>query len=154
MARANLASLLSNVDQTLTTQEAATSPTQAEPIVTTEASETPDPSAAQSADSVPSEGNVTEAVGNASARRATPSTREAATPALAPYLRFVRKETRLREDQQEALTRQARRLNRAKSVPGQRITDNTLIRVAVDLLLARVEVAAGDDEAAILESLK
>jgi hypothetical protein len=70
------------------------------------------------------------------------------------YRHLVRKETRLREDQQNQLTVQARRLNRAKAAGTPRITDNTLIRVAVDLLLARVESASGDDEAAILGSLK
>lgn len=72
---------------------------------------------------------------------------------LPAYLRLVRKETRLREDQQNELTRHARRLNRAKGTGVARVTDNTLIRVAVDLLLARIERAVGDDEAAILESL-
>lgn len=75
-------------------------------------------------------------------------------PELAGYLRFVRKETRLREDQQNALTQHARRLNRARAGGSPRITDNTLIRVAVDLLLDRIDTAAGDDEAAILTSLR
>jgi hypothetical protein len=69
------------------------------------------------------------------------------------YRHFVRKETRLREDQLNQLTVQARRLNRVKAAGAPRITDNTLIRVAVDLLLARIERASGDDEAAILGSL-
>ncbi|MGV8970711.1 MAG: hypothetical protein ACOH10_00185 [Rhodoglobus sp.] len=77
----------------------------------------------------------------------------ATPPELPAYLRLVRKETRLREDQQNELTLHARRLNRAKVTGAVRVTDNTLIRVAVDLLLARIEQAAGDDEAAILESL-
>lgn len=77
----------------------------------------------------------------------------AAPPELPPYLRLVRKETRLREDQQDALTQHARRLTRAKAKGAPRVTDNTLIRVAVDLLLARIEHAAGDDEQAILKSL-
>lgn len=70
------------------------------------------------------------------------------------YLRFVRKETRLREDQQNQLTLAARRLNRAKAAGTPRITDNTLIRVAVDLLLSRIERATGDDEVALLESIR
>ncbi|CAN5179943.1 hypothetical protein BH11ACT2_BH11ACT2_20360 [soil metagenome] len=72
----------------------------------------------------------------------------------AAYLRFVRKETRLRDDQQNALTTHARRLSRARSKSAPRITDNTLIRVAVDLLLEWIESASGDDEAAILKSPK
>ena len=71
----------------------------------------------------------------------------------ATYLRFVRKETRLRDDQQNLLTQHARRLNRTRATGSPRITDNTLIRVAVDLLLARIDSATGDDEAAILKSL-
>ena len=75
---------------------------------------------------------------------------ESPTPA---YLRYVRKETRLREDQQNRLTLEARRLNRAKKNGGARITENSLIRVAVDLLLAQIGDAAGDDEDAIRNSM-
>jgi len=71
----------------------------------------------------------------------------------APYLQLVRKETRLREDQLSELTRHARRLTRARTTAGQRITENSLIRIGVDLLLARIDRAVGDDEAAIAESL-
>ena len=77
----------------------------------------------------------------------------AAEVSLPTYLRMVRKETRLREDQQNLLTVHARRLNRAKAAGTPRITDNTLIRVAVDLLLTRIETARGDDEESLLESL-
>jgi len=89
-----------------------------------------------------------------------PSTQSRSHPAAQPnddssnYRHLVRKETRLREDQQNQLTVEARRLNRAKAAGTPRITDNTLIRVAVDLLLARIERASGDDETAILGSLK
>ena len=79
-----------------------------------------------------------------------PALEDQATPA---YLRFVRKETRLREDQQNQLTLHARRLNRAKKSQGTRITENSLIRVAVDLFLAQIDRAAGDDEDAIRKSL-
>ena len=79
-----------------------------------------------------------------------PAVEDPPTPA---YLRFVRKETRLREDQQNQLTLQARRLNRAKRTAGARITENSLIRVAVDLFLARVDRAVGDDEDAIRKSI-
>lgn len=72
----------------------------------------------------------------------------------ATYLRFVRKDTRLRDDQLEALTAHARRLNRKRRSVGSRVTENTLIRVAVDLLLGRIEGASGDDEAALLESVR
>ena len=70
------------------------------------------------------------------------------------FLRFVRKDTRIREDQQAALTIQARRLNRAKGTAGSRITENSLIRVAIDLLLDRIDLAAGADEDAIRASVR
>ncbi|TPW78537.1 hypothetical protein FJ658_00960 [Schumannella sp. 10F1B-5-1] len=64
----------------------------------------------------------------------------------------MRKDTRLREDQLAALTVHARRLNRAKT-GGVRITENTLIRIGVDLLLDRVFNAIGDDEDELRKSL-
>ena len=74
-------------------------------------------------------------------------------PGMPAYLLYVRKETRLREDQQNQLTLQARRLNRAKTTRGARITENSLIRVAVDLFLAQADSAGGDDEDAIRKSM-
>jgi hypothetical protein len=71
----------------------------------------------------------------------------------AHFTSFQRKETRLRADQQNALTEHARRLNRAKGTGGQRITDNTLIRVAVDLLLSRTDKLTGRDESELRRSL-
>lgn len=73
--------------------------------------------------------------------------------AVALYSDFQRKETRLRADQQNALTEHARRLNRAKGAGGQRITDNTLIRVAVDLLLSKTDRLAGRDEIELRRSV-
>ena len=70
------------------------------------------------------------------------------------YLRLVRKEARLREEQYAALTQHARRLSRARRGQGARITENTLIRIAVDMLLERIDKASGADEAELLESLK
>jgi hypothetical protein len=69
------------------------------------------------------------------------------------YLSYQRKETRLRAEQQNGLTLLARRLSRAKGAGGERITENTLIRVAVDLLLARSAQLSGNDEAALRSSL-
>jgi hypothetical protein len=69
------------------------------------------------------------------------------------YLRLERKETRLRSDQISDLNTHARRLNRAKGPAGERITENTLIRVAVDLLLAQADRLAGGDEAELRNSV-
>jgi len=70
------------------------------------------------------------------------------------YLEFERKETRLRVDQLRELTEHARRLNRSKGAGGPRITENTLIRVAVDLLLADIDRADGSSEERIRRSLE
>jgi hypothetical protein len=62
-----------------------------------------------------------------------------------PYLTYVRKECRLRPDQLDALTALARRLNRERRGRGERITENTLLRLATDLLLS-----LGEEEVARL----
>jgi hypothetical protein len=51
------------------------------------------------------------------------------------YQTFIRKEARLTDYQLEQLTILARKLNRQRKGKGERITENTLIRIAVDLLL-------------------
>ena len=69
----------------------------------------------------------------------------AARPPL--YRRLARKEARLREDQFIALSRLVRILARRRtSRSGPRLTENTLIRVAIDLLLTRADQLAGDTE--------
>jgi hypothetical protein len=145
MVRANLGQLLGNVGET-------------EPPAVPK----PDPveSAIAAADAMPVAVKHPRPLGPA-----TPTTRVATTTApsepvtpspegsVPTYLRYVRKETRLREDQQNQLTLEARRLNRAKKNPGARITENSLIRIAVDLLLAKIGAAAGDDEDEIRKSI-
>ena len=140
MARANLGQLLGNVGDTSLPAEPEAEPDKA-------ARETPPemPEGAAKVARPPSQvmpAIKDETVGLSAGDSSAPS-----------YLRYVRKETRLREDQQNQLTVQARRLNRAKKTQGARITENSLIRVAVDLLLARIERASGDDEDAIRKSL-
>lgn len=81
-----------------------------------------------------------------------PSTQSAPT-ATPKYLRLTRKEARLRDDQIEALSRLARRLNKERQGRGERITENTLIRVAVDLLLARQQGLHGTDEVELSSAL-
>lgn len=76
-----------------------------------------------------------------------------AAPKTPAYLALQRKETRLREEQIDALTAAARELNRAKSAGGERITENTLIRVAVDLLLSNSAALTGSNENEILNSV-
>ena len=78
---------------------------------------------------------------------------KSAVESVPPYLRFERKEARLRTDQLTDLTLRARQLNKTKNADGDRITDNTLIRIAVDLLLSRSDELAGGDEATLRKSL-
>lgn len=82
----------------------------------------------------------------------TPQLTDSQTPEVPKYLTLIRKETRLREDQLASLTAIARKLNRTKR-GGERITENTLIRVAVDLLLDRAESLSGVTEAELRDSL-
>jgi hypothetical protein len=69
------------------------------------------------------------------------------------YSRLDRKETRLRSDQYERLTEHSRRLNRVKESGGERITENTLIRIAIDLLLERADDLAGNNEKELKNSV-
>ena len=77
--------------------------------------------------------------------------------ALPRYLQLIRKESRLRQDQADQLSREVRRINQGRQgrhgAVGERITDNTLIRVAVDLLLARAEELNGTTEDALRKSV-
>ena len=69
------------------------------------------------------------------------------------YLSLIRKEARLTELQIEQLTTISRKLNRQRRGRGERLTENTLIRVAIELLLSRAEELSGTTEAELLESL-
>ncbi|MFE4875147.1 hypothetical protein [Streptomyces sp. NPDC056682] len=64
-----------------------------------------------------------------------------------------RKETRLRTDQLAELAALRRRVSGQRRNRSEIITDNTLIRVAVDLLLTRAGRLRGDTEAELLASL-
>lgn len=76
------------------------------------------------------------------------------------YRRLTRKEVRFRDEQLEALDRIVRRLSRARRGTqgerrerGERVTENTLVRVAVDLLLKVEESLQGETEAELLRSV-
>ena len=69
------------------------------------------------------------------------------------YLTLVRKEARLREEQLDNLTSLTRSLNRKRRGTGERITENTLIRVAVDLLLNKSDELKGSTEQEIKKSV-
>ena len=72
---------------------------------------------------------------------------------LPKYLRLERKEVRLRIDQLDALSSLTRQLNRARRGKGERLTENTLIRVAINLLLENADQLQGITEDELLASL-
>lgn len=74
-------------------------------------------------------------------------------PGLPKYRRLERKELLIWPDQITQLSIQARVLNRTRGGVGERITQNTLIRVAVALLLGRAQELAGTTEEELRRSL-
>jgi hypothetical protein len=77
----------------------------------------------------------------------------AAASGLPKYLRLERKELLIWPDQITSLSILARRLNRNRGGAGERITTNTLIRVAASLLLSRSQDLAGTTEEELRRSL-
>lgn len=76
------------------------------------------------------------------------------SPEIPKYRTFDRKELLARPDQIEELSTLRRRLNRKRAAhEGERITENTLIRVAIDLLLAHEDELEGTDEDELRESV-
>lgn len=70
------------------------------------------------------------------------------------YTRLERKELRVWPHQNDDLAQLTRKVNRARrSKGGERITDNTLIRVAIDLLLAHQDQLKGDNESELRASV-
>lgn len=65
---------------------------------------------------------------------------------LAKFARLARKDARIRPDQDAALTALAKALMRRRPAKTERITENTLIRVAIDLLLAHADTLHGSTE--------
>jgi hypothetical protein len=79
--------------------------------------------------------------------------RAARTAAPERFDQFIRKESRLREDQIDELAAIAKRIMRNRTEGGPRITDNTIIRIAVDLLLSRADELNGNSEDELRASL-
>ncbi len=73
--------------------------------------------------------------------------------AVPPYARLTRKEARVREDQYAALSALARELMRQRPRRVERITENTLIRVAIDMLLGHRERLCGATEVELRQSV-
>ncbi len=83
----------------------------------------------------------------------SPKITDLQTNEVPKYLTLVRKEARLREDQLDNLTSLTRALNRKRKGTGERITENTLIRIAVDLLLNKSDELKGFTEQELRESV-
>lgn len=79
---------------------------------------------------------------------------ESETFQVPKYLTLERKEVRLSAEQLDALTMITRRLNRSRAGQGERITDNTLIRVAIEMLIKHSAKLEGITEEELLESYK
>lgn len=62
-------------------------------------------------------------------------------------------EARLWPEQLPALDALRRQVNAARTVRGERITDNTLLRIAVDLLLAHADQLQGNNEEELRKSV-
>ena len=94
-----------------------------------------------------------EAVKPGSRRRQAAARVPAEVPGLPKYLRLERKELLIWPDQITSLSVLARVLNRNRGGAGERITTNTLIRVAVALLMSRSQDLAGTTEEELRRSL-
>lgn len=67
-------------------------------------------------------------------------------PPAPMFARLARKDARIRDDQVTALTALADALMRRRRFKAERITENTLIRIAIDLLLAHADRLRGSTE--------
>lgn len=68
------------------------------------------------------------------------------------YLTMERKEIRLPQEHLDQLTMLVRQLNRARKSSGERITENTLIRIAIAALLEHADQLQGVSEDELLQS--
>ncbi len=101
----------------------------------------------------PESPKVTESQANKVTNLQTDKVTDLQTDEVPKYLALVRKEARLREEQLDNLTSLTRSLNRQRKGTGERITENTLIRVAVDLLLNQSGELKGCTEQELKESV-
>jgi len=69
------------------------------------------------------------------------------------WLTFEPKPTRQRRDQLDWLEAKRKELNALRGRAGERLTDNTLIRVAIDLLIVNGDRLQGTTEAELRESV-
>jgi hypothetical protein len=87
------------------------------------------------------------------ARRSPAPARPAAPPGLPKYRQLERKELLAWPGQITELSILARVLNRSRGGAGERITENTLIRIGMDLVLSRAAELSGTTEEELRRSL-
>lgn len=149
MARKNLSSMLSVVEgdgeDAPAAADPAAEPAPAPPQAQPESNPTPEPAAKQQ----PPAKQASER----DAAKARGELVDDAGASLPRYLELTRKEARFTDDQLDELAALTRKLNKTRRGRGERITDNTLIRVAVDLLLQRTDDLEGHDEASLRHSV-
>jgi len=83
----------------------------------------------------------------------TPEVPDSGSSGVPKYQTLVRKEARVRADQADALAQLTRDRSRDRTDRSERVTDNTLIRIAIDLLLAHADQLHGDTEDELRESV-
>jgi len=116
----------------------------------------PEPAAAAATDRPASAppARARQAPGPRPPRRARATSTAGVTDSQTPkWQRLERKELRLRADQLDELARLRRVLNRQRGGEGERITENTLIRVAVDMLLGQADRLRGITEDELRKSV-
>lgn len=148
MARANLDQLV----QHLESPDTAPKPSEVAEVTQLRPEAAASSSQDQSVDK-PKRGSGTTKNAPAPQRAATKRSESVTNDGTPLYLTFERKAVRLRADQYEKLSVNARRLNKAKGPGGVRITENTLARVAFDLLLSRLDELHGATEEDLRRSL-
>jgi len=136
MPRQSVADLLGEVDQAPAVLPARLAPAEAAPAA---AAEKPEPRRP-----------VPRRVARGPRDTGTAGVTESQVP---KWQRLERKELRLRADQLDELARIRRTLNRQRGGEGERITDNTLIRVAVDMLLGHAGKLRGTTEDELRKSV-
>ena len=136
MPRQSVADLLGEVDQAPAVLPARLAPAEAAPAA---AAEKPEPRRP-----------VPRRVARGPRDTGTAGVTESQVP---KWQRLERKELRLRADQLDELARIRRTLNRQRGGEGERITENTLIRVAVDMLLGHAGKLRGTTEDELRKSV-
>ncbi|GAB2902219.1 hypothetical protein [Neomicrococcus lactis] len=124
----------------------------------TEAAEQASPVSLHMVDEPEKADQVTESATNRLTDSVTNKLTESVSNRVPKYLQLKRREARIYDNQADELTALTRRLNdqRKKSdgtTAGERITDNTLVRLAIDLLLERKQELSGATEEELARSL-